>query len=61
MHVRGMGEGLGVLWAALKVGQKAKGLKSPVSDNPLSWRTVMGEGSLKLFTRFNRIVSLMQM
>ena len=29
MHIGGMGEDLGVLLAALKVGQKAKGLESP--------------------------------
>ena len=46
MHVRCVGEGLGVYRRLSRLGKRPKAFRAPVSDNPLIWRTVTGEGSL---------------
>ena len=49
MHIGGMGEGMGgCIGGFSRLGKRPKAFRAPVSDNPLTWRTVTGGGSLDM-------------
>ena len=47
MHIGDVGEGMGGCMGGFsRLGKRPKAFRAPVSDNPLTWRTVTREGSL---------------
>ena len=46
MHVGGVREGMGgYIGGFSRLGKRPKAFRAPVSDNPLTWRTVTGEAA----------------